>query len=195
MQAQEMRLFVEEYGGKRNNAFNQAVGLQKNWRELIPDSQGGVCGGLALMWLAANRHGMLGQVFGNKYSKGVFQYAEHASQLGADNSMGGAKGIEAVANTFSLKRVGAHVTVNNGNAAKWIVGGASSFVFIALGASQSKPSQAGHAAAVQINRPAVKFFEPNYGEFIFPKTLSFALFFPKYLEFDGYVAKRLSYFG
>lgn len=181
-----LRALVQEHGGRQTAAFNQAVGLKINWRKVIPESQGGVCGGLALMWLAGQKHNMTGTIFGNnKYSAAVFQYAEHAQQLGADKTMGGAKGIEAVANAFALQRAGANVNVNNGNASKWILGGASGLAFIAL---------SGHAVAAQIKKPNVIFFEPNYGVFSFPTTLKFTLFFPDFLVHDSYSARMVMYF-
>jgi Yersinia/Haemophilus virulence surface antigen len=177
---------AKEHGGSQTATFNQAVGLQRNWRKLIPQSQGGVCGGLAIMWLAGIKHNMISSIFArNKYSEALFKYAEHAQELGADNSMGGAKGIETVANIFALQRSGAVVSVNNANAAKWILNGASRLVFIAL---------SGHAVAVHVQKPNVTFFEPNYGQFHFPTTLKFHLFFPDYLVFSNYTANKVHFF-
>ena len=50
-----IKALAEEHGGKRTVSYNQAKGLKQNWRQLIPQSQGGVCGGLALMWLARTK--------------------------------------------------------------------------------------------------------------------------------------------
>ena len=180
-----IKALAEEHGGKRTVSYNQAKGLKQNWRQLIPQSQGGVCGGLALMWLAARKSGLTSQVFHEKYAAALFKYAEHAQQLGADNLMGGGTGIDFVAKSFSLDKASVQVNVNNANVAKWIVTGPSSFVFIAL---------QGHAVAADVKKPKVLFFDPNYGVFSFPDTLKFALFIKDYLLVTNKSAKFIKFY-
>lgn len=181
-----LEALAQEHGGKQSAKFNQAVGLTQNWRKLIPESQGGVCGGLSLMWLAGQKHGLTADIFGkNKYTEAVFKYAEHAQQLGADGTTGYLNGIESVAKVLSLDRAGASIMVNNKNTAKWVCTGPGSLVFIAL---------SNHAIAAQLKRPAIKFFEPNYGLFDFPTTLKFVLFFGDYLQFSNATARRVMFF-
>ncbi|WP_168204082.1 YopT-type cysteine protease domain-containing protein [Aliikangiella coralliicola] len=175
-----------DHGGRKAATFVQDRGLTRNWRNLIPESQGGVCGGLSLMWLAGKKSGLTSQIFGNsKYSEAVFKFAERAQQLGANNRMGGQVGIDAVAKAFSLTRASVQVNVNDGNVGKWIVNGPSSLVFFAVN---------GHAVAAKVSKPAVTFFDPNYGVFKFPTTLKFVLFLKDYLTQTGQTSRFLKFY-
>ena len=182
---QVIKELAEEYGGTRSHRYNQAEGLAQNWRQLIPASQGGVCGGLSLIWLASQKAGLTSQVFGaHKYSEALFKYAEHAQQNGADNLVGAA-GIDGVASVLSLNRAGARVMVNNNNVGRWAVNGASPLVFVTL---------ARHAAAANVTKPRVSFFEPNYSVFSFPTTLKFFYFLGDYLTYAPQTAKSLAFY-
>ncbi|PKG38785.1 YopT-type cysteine protease domain-containing protein [Psychromonas sp. Urea-02u-13] len=180
-----IRALAEEHGGKRTNKFNQSKGLSQNWRHLIPESQGGVCGGLSLMWLSSRKSGLTQNVFEKRYAEPLFKYAERASQLGANNCLGGHQGIDNVANTLGLNKGSAKVTVSNTGMPKWIVKGPSKYVFIAVN---------GHAVAAEISGKVVNFFDPNYGQFKFPDTLKFVLFMQDYLTITNQTAAFLKFY-
>jgi hypothetical protein len=177
--------WAQEHGGSPVQKFDQAKGLALNWRALYSESQVGVCGGLSLIFLASAKIKL--DMFGSysasrpNYYAALFQYAQHAMELGANR----AATAEFVGRAFSLQRTGAQVFVNNNNAAKWILNGAGPLVFIGL---------RGHAVAAHVEKPKVTFFDPNEGVVSFPDTLKFALFFPDYLAYENQQAKTVTYF-
>jgi hypothetical protein len=174
-----------EHGGRRSVGFSQIAGLGKNWAQLSPQSQKGVCGGLSLIWLASRKLDMTTTVFAEKYGPGLFKYAEHAQELGADNRSGQAA-MDNLAKSFSLERAGAEVTVLNDNVRQWILHGLAQYVFIAL---------TGHAVAADVSKkPKVLFFDPNFGVFSFPDTLKFFLFFRDYLQYANQTACFVKYY-
>ena len=168
-----MGTLAKQHGGERTLDFDQGTGLDKNWRELYPESRDGVCGGLSLIWLASKKHGMSSTVFEAKYDASLFKFAEHAAELGGDNTMGGQVGIDAVAAQFGLVRSSALVTVSNTSVAKWISNGPAPYVFIGLD---------GHAVAAATDGSKVTFFDPNYGEFAFSDGGKFSSFLTAFLR-------------